>query len=215
MPIIRIIVVTIILSLNTSVIREAVSNSLPLRINLLQQDEFVTRTMKIFKRNGNKYRGITAIRAYDPEANALVVKDIQGDTREIPLTDIKKMEFEQHILEQMSVAQMAAWKISAVKGEMHRYRTASEDFRIESGVLELKNYEEITEPAAGGGAPDSSAITITGALLPAEDGNKIPEPRRITYDSSQNCFYVDVQTVVYRKQFLGGGGSSGSMKPLQ
>jgi len=215
MLIIRIIVVTVILSLNASVIQEGFANSLPLRINLLQQDAFVTRTMKIFKQNGNKFKGIIAIRAYDPETNALVVEDIQGDTRGIPLPEIQKMEFEQHILEQMSVAQMAAWKISAVKGKMQRYKVASEDFRIESGILELKNYEEITEPAAGGDASNSSAITITDALLPAEDGNKIPEPRRITYESSRNCFYVDVQTVVYQKQFLGGGGSSGAIKPLQ
>ena len=137
MLIIRIIVVTVILSLNTSVIQEGFANSLPLRINLLQQDAFVTRTMKIFKQNGNKFKGIIAIRAYDPEPNALVVEDIQGDTRGIPLPEIQKMEFEQHILEQMSVAQMAAWKISAVKGKMQRYKVASEDFRIESGILEF------------------------------------------------------------------------------
>ena len=132
---------------------------------------------------------------------------VTGEKIEIGVSEIEKIDFEQHVRNMNSAAQEGAWKIFATPGHKETYKVPAQLLKIESGVLTLK-------PSWRVSVDSGSQETKPSNVLP-NSSESVAEAKVIRPDALNKLILVEIENVTYTKQFLGGGGSSGIKKGLQ
>jgi hypothetical protein len=201
----------------------AASQSNPLLVNLLKDDQYVTRIMRIFKKSGEKTNGAANI-SFDPQAKTLLIRDVIGNVTRIPATNIDHIEFVQEKRRQNPAAQSAPWKILASPSRRATYKIPEESMKLEMGVLTLQpSWEQPVHEALINtvSSEDSADLArINASRTPAQE---IAEPVQLKYDPATKSFQIDLQYIKYYRLITGSsGGRSGITetpgiitKPLQ
>ncbi len=179
------------------------------RINLLEGDEYATRRMEVVKKSGKKMSSVVSIQSFDPGSNSFVMEDVAGDTVKVPVSGLRRIDFQQAVQEQRPMAQEAPFEVTARPGARLKYKVPQTALRIESGDLILPASSPVTSTPA----PAAATSTETPNKKPSSvKTDKIGEAKSLTYDPSSKSFLVEVQEVTYTKQIFGGGGASGLSK---
>ena len=72
----------------------AIAQAETIDVKMVQNDQYVTRIMKVFRKSGEPIPGLAKIDSYSHDTKAFIVKDVTGGTTSIPVTDIQRIEFE-------------------------------------------------------------------------------------------------------------------------
>lgn len=165
-----------------------------IKIDLLQEDQFAIRSMKIFDKAGQKVPRIVAIVEYVSAQEVFRVKTVLGETVQLTLSNIGKIKFNQEIKQMSPMVQSVPWTISANKG-------APQEIKIPSTELVIQN----------------NVLTLNRSPQWELDQELRWEILSISYSQPEEKFVVNIQHVHYQKQFqgTGGGGPSGLSKGLQ
>jgi hypothetical protein len=184
------------------------AQSQDIRINLVREDLYALRRMEVFKKSGEKLSGAVSIESFDPESNSFIMKGVTGETFNLPVSDIQKIEFEQALSQQRQEVQEAAWKINAKPGSTLRYQVSQDALRIEDGDLILPASSSAARIPAPATTPDDTS-NKQGKVAKTD---KVAEAKKLTYDPSTKMFLVEVQEVTYTKEMVGTSGPSGVRK---
>jgi hypothetical protein len=186
-------------------------------INLIKEDEFAIRTMKIVNKSGERVNGALSI-SFDASTKEFLMKGVAGDTTRIAAADIDHIDFAQQVRKQNPAAQEAAWKITNTLGRQASYTIPEQSLKIEAGTLTLIATSEMH----AAGLSQVSTSQCHSDAGPPGLGVEIPEPKLLAYDKQAKLFRVEVQYVQYCKTVSGSSGnpgvtSSGTRisKPLQ
>ena len=166
-----------------------------IQIDLLKEDQFAIRSMKIFDKAGKKIPGIVAIKGFDSAQKVFHVQTVLGETVDLILSNIGKIEFKQKIRQMSPMVQSIPWEISAKKEAPQEIIIPTEKLVIRENVLTLHR---------------STQLEL--------DEDLRWEVLSLSYRKPEKEFVVKLQHVQYQKQFLGGGegkGPSGLSKGLQ
>ena len=179
-----------------------------LRINLLKEDQYATRRMEVVKKSGEKISNVMTIKSFDSNSNIFSLEGVAGETNEVPVSEIKEINFEQAVVRQNPMAQEAAFEVTAKLGATLKYRVPQNALRIDFEVLTLPASSPVTTTPAPAGT-ETSAGTPKPSKVVSE---KIVEAKSITYEPSSKSFLVEVQEIAYTKKTFGSSGPSGIRK---
>lgn len=185
------------------------AQSQDLRINLFKQDQYATRRMEVVEKKG-KMSNVVGIRSFDPGSNTFTMEGVAGETTQVPMSDIQKINFEQAVVQQSPMAQTAAFEVTAKPGTMLKYKVSQNALRIDSGDLILPASSPVTSTPTPAAAKTSAETTNRKTSSVVTD--KIAEAKSLTYDPSSKSFLIEVQEVTYTKQIFGSSGVSGMRK---
>jgi hypothetical protein len=174
------------------------------RINLFRKDLYATRRMEVVRKSGEKMSNVVGIQSFDPDGNAFSMEGVAGETIRVPISDIKKINFEHEVLRQSPMAQEPAFKVTEKPGSLLEYKVPEKALRIESGDLVLPASSRVTSTPAP--AAETSAET------PDMQADKITEAKSLTYDPSSKSFLVKAQEINYTRKVSGSSGVSGIRK---
>ena len=160
----------------------------PIHIQLLDDDQYVNRTGAITTKENNSPKFLR-INRYDPDKRVLVLSDLLERDFSIPIGNISKLEFKQHLNSDPPFVQSARRKIIAKKGAVIHTPLPVAQLAVLNNILTLPlkhNYEH-----------SKSTPEVLNIIL-----------------SEDSCI-INWQWVNYEIEYQGGGGSSISEKGIR
>jgi len=179
-----------------------------LQFNLTREDAYATRRMQVFKKSGDKLNGVVGIESFDARTNSFTMREVTGESVNIAIADLEKIEFQQALLEPHPMAQQAICDVTAQLGTTRSYKIAPGAIRIQSWdlILPASVLPSTISPIT---SPLNAPVAHHGGRLITR---KILEAKKLTWDSSSNSFLLEAQEIVYSCEESGGAAPSGIRK---
>src|SRR5262249_50839100 len=161
--------------------------------NLLKEDIYAVRIMRVFRKSGEKVNGLATIRSFDPVSNAFIMEGVSGEPKTIFVSDIDRIEFEQDVQRRSPQAQISPWRVMGDDGRTESYGVPPAELKIKSGKIEI--------PLLAVPSPSAPQTPNTVAESSPEwkviSTKEIPEPRILQYDVTEKNFRIEIQYVTY------------------
>ncbi len=167
----------------------APAHATELRIPLLGQDEFVSRSVTITRADGATMRDVQRITGYDATTRTFIVESATRGPIELSAADVKAFAFAQTPARSSPLAQTCAWTVEAVPGRASSIDIPASALRIEQDALTI----DAAGPRPGG----------------------VVEATRLSYDAARASFTVALRAMQYRRQTAACGSNGGPSKALQ
>jgi hypothetical protein len=158
-----------------------------IRVALTEPDQYAIRSMKVVRTAGDVVPGLRAIQSFDTADDAFTFVVATGGTMRLRVAEIGAITFDQQINKMSPAAQDSPWEIHAASGARKTVTIPVTDLKFDQGWLILTD-------------SNSAPQAVQGQVL---------EISRLTYDSKEKSFLLELQPVHYEKHYLGGGGDGG------